>query len=88
MLVTVAPAAGSTDGGTRVTLTGSGFATAPGATVIDFGRFAASRVRCRSHTVCTVRTPAHLRGRVRVAVSVNGLSAAPRATDQFNYAPA
>jgi Putative Ig domain/IPT/TIG domain/Galactose oxidase, central domain len=84
-LSALTPQRGATAGGTLVTIHGSGFATAPGATVIDFGRLSALRVRCRSHTTCTVRTPAHAPGSVRVTITVRGLITTPTPADRFIY---
>jgi hypothetical protein len=64
---------GSRRGGARVTITGTGFATAPGATAVSFGAMHALRVRCRSEVRCKVRTPPGRPGIVAVTVTVNGL---------------
>lgn len=64
---------GSRRGGARVTITGTGFATAPGATAVSFGAINALRVRCRSSVRCKVRTPPGRPGIVAVTVTVHGL---------------
>ena len=79
------PARGRATGAMRVTITGAGFATARNATVIAFGRLRALKVRCRSATVCTVRTPAHARGAVNVTVTVRGLISARGRRNRFSY---
>jgi putative Ig domain-containing protein/IPT/TIG domain-containing protein len=83
----VTPARGRNHGGLRVTLTGTGFATARGQTIVRFGRLTASRVHCRSHTICTARAPAHRNGPVDVTVTVAGLSSAMSSGDRFVYRP-
>ena len=81
----VSPAHGPRRGGTRVTVSGHGFATARGRTIIRFGRLTAPRVRCRSNTTCTARLPAHAKGRVTVTVIVDGLVSGARHDDEFTY---
>lgn len=84
-VTTIRPARGRGRGGTLVTITGTGFPTARGQTIVRFGRFTALRTRCRSHTTCTARAPAHASGRVTVTVTVTGLTSAPRSADSFTY---
>jgi sugar lactone lactonase YvrE len=79
------PAAGRSGHLTKVTIHGTGFATGRGATIIDFGRFSAIGVRCRSHTECTARAPAHARGAVEVTVTVDGLASGRRPGARFTY---
>ncbi|HEX3833146.1 MAG TPA: putative Ig domain-containing protein [Solirubrobacteraceae bacterium] len=86
-VTTIGPARGRDRGGTLVTITGTGFASARGQTIVRFGRFTALRTRCRSHTTCTARAPAHASGRVTVTVTVTGLTSAPRSADSFTYTP-
>jgi IPT/TIG domain len=81
----VTPARGHSRGGASITLAGTGFATAPGQTTVRFGRLTAPHVRCPSHTACTVRAPAHDRGRVTVTVTVAGLISAARPAIRFTY---
>jgi sugar lactone lactonase YvrE len=84
-VLALTPSRGASVGGTRVTIVGSGFATASSSTTIDFGRLTALKTRCRSHTVCTARTPAHVRGRVGVTAIVAGLGSAPAPGAHFIY---
>jgi hypothetical protein len=81
----ITPARGHSRGGTPVTLAGTGFATARGRTIVRFGRLTAPGVRCRSHTTCTVRAPAHENGRVTVTVTVAGLTSATGPATRFTY---
>ena len=84
-LTAITPARGRTAGGTKVTITGTGFATGSSSTMIDFGRYSAPRVHCRSHKVCSAFAPAHRKGSVRVTVTVDGLSSPPPPGDRFTY---
>jgi sugar lactone lactonase YvrE len=84
-ITSVSPAHGPRRGGTPVTITGTGFATAPRGTIIRFGRLTALRIRCRTHTTCTARAPAHRPGRVEVTVTAAGLRTATRPPDRFRY---
>jgi hypothetical protein len=79
------PARGHSRGGTQVTFTGTGFATTRRETIVRFGRLTAPRVRCRSHTTCTARAPAHDDGQVTVTVTVAGLTSATRPAVRFTY---
>jgi hypothetical protein len=76
---------GSHGGGRTVTISGTGFATSRGSTIISFGRIHALRIRCRSSTRCTARTPPGRRGVVPVTVSVAGLVSrhSPRASYRY-----
>lgn len=63
----LSPTAGPVAGGTVVTLSGSGFDPAPGATGVRFGGAAATNVTCTSTTQCTATSPA---GSSTVSVTV------------------
>lgn len=58
-VTSVTPDAGPRAGGTRLTITGSGFSTIPGATAFRFGARGglAARVSCASSTDCTATSP-------------------------------
>lgn len=81
----VSPASGSTAGGTSLTVTGTGFVTAAGGTLIQLGATAASSVSCASSTTCTATTPAGPAGPVDVRVTANGLQSAITSADVFTY---
>jgi uncharacterized protein with beta-barrel porin domain len=68
----IAPATGSTAGGTAATITGTGF---NGATAVTFGGTAATSFTVVSDTSITATTPAHAAGAVAVAMTTPGGSA-------------
>jgi subtilisin family serine protease len=80
----LSPNTGPTAGGTSVTVTGTGFATATGATSVRFGTNAATGVSCASATTCSATSPAGS-GTVDVTVTVAGLTSPTSAADQFTY---
>ncbi|MGH9921002.1 MAG: IPT/TIG domain-containing protein, partial [Nitrososphaerales archaeon] len=79
------PTSGPVAGGSVVTITGTNFATASGATNIDFGSSASSTVSCSSTTSCTATSPAGT-GTVDVTVTTAGGTATSPV--QFTYVPA
>jgi len=82
----VSPAAGTTLGGTSVTITGTGFALGSSATSFKFGTVRAKLVSCTTSTTCVVTAPAHAAGTVDVIAIANkaaGVINAP--ADQFTY---
>jgi hypothetical protein len=81
----VSPSAGSTKGGTSVTLTGAGFGVGTGATTIKFGTAKATSVNCVSETTCTAVSPAHAAGTVDVKATVSGVASPKAPGDRFTY---
>jgi len=82
----VAPGAGTTLGGTSVTVSGTGFALGSGATTFKFGATKAKSVNCTSSTTCQVTAPAHAAGTVDVVATANKAAGAINApADQFTY---
>jgi len=79
-IATVAPASGSTLGGTVVTITGTNLA---GASTVAFGGTAATSFTVDSATQVTATTPAHAAGAVNVAVTTPGGTATR--TGGFTY---
>ncbi|TMD38136.1 MAG: hypothetical protein E6I88_14615, partial [Chloroflexi bacterium] len=79
------PTGGAAVGGTLVTINGSNFSTAAGATQVSFGSANATGVSCTSTTTCTATSPAGS-GTVDVTVTVAGQVSAASAADQFTYA--
>ena len=81
-VASVSPAAGPTDGGTAVTITGTGFT---GATVVDFGPNAASGVAVNAAgTQITATSPAGT-GTVHVTVTGPGGTTTTSPADEFTY---
>jgi uncharacterized protein with beta-barrel porin domain/carbon monoxide dehydrogenase subunit G len=80
-LTAVAPATGTTAGGTSVTLTGTNLT---GATAVRFDGTAATGYTVNSATSITATTPAHAAGIVNVSVTTPGGSAT--LTNSYTYA--
>jgi large repetitive protein len=78
----VSPAAGPLAGGTSVTITGTGLS---GATLVDFGSVAATKVVVVSPTQITATSPAEAAGTVDVTVTTAGGVSATSTADQFAY---
>jgi len=81
----VVPASGPATGATSVTIVGTNFGTAPGATSITFGANSATNVSCTA-TQCTATTPPGA-GTVDVVVAVNTLPSTKNASSRFSYVP-
>jgi len=64
---------------------GSGFATAPGATLVKFGTAKAAKVECPTSSLCIVTTPILGKGSVAVTVTVNKVTSAKVAADVFKF---
>ena len=91
------PSSGPTAGGTVVTITGTDFSIAAGATTVNFipgGASAgpsnvATAVSCASTSSCTATSPAGTAGQVDVHVTVGGVQSPNTPADNFTYvAPA
>ena len=78
----VSPAKGTHAGGTKVTITGSGFIA--GASV-HFGSAAGHGVKVVSSTKITVRTPAHRKATVDVTVTTSGGKSATKKADHYTF---
>ncbi|HYM55482.1 MAG TPA: IPT/TIG domain-containing protein, partial [Solirubrobacteraceae bacterium] len=81
----VSPNGGSTAGGAKVTVTGSGFALGTAATSFTFGKARAATVDCTSSTTCEVVAPAHAAGTVDVTAKVGKLKSPSGPSDLFTY---
>ncbi len=78
----VAPASGSTAGGTSVTITGAGFS---GGVDVTFGGVDATNVVVKSDTSLTATSPAHAAGVVNVRVAGPTGRSAVVTADHFTY---
>ena len=78
----ISPTSGPTAGGTRVTVTGTGFT---GATAVKFGPGAGTGLTVNSSTKITITSPAHAAGVVNVTVTSLGGTSALVAGDKFTY---
>jgi hypothetical protein len=78
----ISPTKGTHVGGTKVTITGTGFIT--GATV-HFGKAAGTNVTIVSRTKITVKTPQHAKGTVDVTVTTSGGTSANHSADHFTF---
>jgi YVTN family beta-propeller protein len=81
----ISPSTGSMDGGTTVTITGTGLT---GATEANFGPGnPGTNLSCASDTSCTVTSPPGTTGTVDVQVTTPGGTSATSSADQYTYAP-
>ena len=85
IVTAIRPSRGPRRGMTTATITGSGFATAPGATIISFGRLRALDVHCPSHTRCIAHAPPHAAGSVNITATVHGLISDRTRTNRYIY---
>jgi len=81
----VSPTSGSTDGGTHVSITGSGFT---GATSVMFGSVAATDCLVLGDTSIGCTSPAGSAGEVDVTVTTPAGTSATSSADQFTYTEA
>jgi hypothetical protein len=79
----LAPAEGSTAGGTTVKITGTNLAHA---SAVAFGAGAAE-IKADSATEITVKSPLHAEGKVNVTVTTPGGTSAIVPADEFTYTP-
>jgi hypothetical protein len=78
----ISPAQGSENGGTSVTLTGTGFT---GATAVKFGATNGTSLNVVSNTSITVTSPVHAVGPVDVTVVTPAGTSATAAADTFTF---
>ncbi len=79
----ISPSTGSTNGGTSVTVTGTGLTAA---TAVDFGSTPATGVTVKNDTTIIATSPAGAAGVVDVTVTTAGGTSAKSSADQFTYA--
>jgi hypothetical protein len=84
-ITAIVPSRGSTSGGVKVTVTGTGFALG-GATSFKFGHGLALEVNCSSLTVCTMIVPAaKKKGAVFLSGKSGGKTSKKAPAEQFDY---
>jgi heme/copper-type cytochrome/quinol oxidase subunit 2 len=81
-ITSISPNIGVPAGGTSVTITGTGFGSAAGASV-TFGGVAGTSLTVVDPVTLTVKTPAHAVGAVNVVINMNGTATL---TNGFTYA--
>ena len=79
----ISPAAGTTNGGDVVTITGTGFVV--GSTTVAFGAGAGTSVSCTSTTSCSATSPAGSAGVVDLTVTTAGGTSTISSADHFTY---
>jgi len=81
----ISPKSGSTAGGTKVTITGSGFLPIAGADMAEVGTKLVAAT-CTSTTKCTITTPKHAAGTVDIRVTAEDFAlSAVSSADKFTY---
>ena len=87
VITDVSPESGPIAGGTKVTITGIGFAPGEGLTTFKFKREPATFVECPSTTECTMIAPPDTKAQtVKVKATANGRSSSAKdAGDEYTY---
>ena len=80
----ISPTTGGTNGGTSVTITGTGLTAA---TAVSFGTTSSTSISVKSDTSVVAVSPAEAAGTVDITVTTAGGTSAKSAADQFTYAP-
>jgi IPT/TIG domain len=81
----ITPSDGLDTGGTKVTVTGSGFST--GSTTVAFGAKAAQSVTVISDAELTATAPAEAIGTIDIRVTTPGGTSAASSADQYTFTP-
>ena len=87
IITAISPESGPTAGGTKVTITGSGFAPGEGLTTFKFKKAPAAFVECPSTTECTMIAPPDEKEQtVKVKATANGRSSSAKDVgDEYAY---
>jgi len=83
-VMSVSPASGPVAGGTKLVVSGSGFAIGANATTFKFGLVAATSVQCSTTASCAVVAPARKAGAVDIRATVAGKTS-PQAAPGDSY---
>jgi hypothetical protein len=81
----ITPSDGLDTGGTKVTVTGSGFST--GSTTVAFGAKAAQAVTVISNTELTATAPAESIGTIDISVTTPGGTSTASSADRYTFTP-
>jgi subtilase family serine protease len=81
----ISPTSGSTAGGTKVTVTGTGFLPIAGADMAEVGTTYVA-ANCTSTSKCTIVTPAHAAGKVDIRITAEDFALSPvTSKDKYTY---
>jgi subtilase family serine protease len=84
-ITSISPTSGSTSGGTKVTVKGSGFMPVSGADMAEIGTTLIAAT-CSSTTKCTFKTPSHAAGTVSIRMIAEDYATTPTTSkDKFKY---
>lgn len=83
----ISPGSGSNDGGTIVSISGSGFTSALTGASVTFGGVAATELTVHDAATLTVKLPPHANGNVDVAVTMGGHTVTALAAFTYEEAP-
>jgi hypothetical protein len=84
----ISPGSGSNDGGTIVSISGSGFTSALAGASVKFGGVPATELTVLDAATLTVKLPPHANGNVDVAVTMGGQTITALAAFTYEEAPA
>jgi subtilase family serine protease len=84
-ITSISPTSGTTAGGTKVTVNGSGFMPISGADMAEIGT-KLIKATCTSTTKCTFKTPKHAAGTVNIRMIAEDYATTPvTSKDKFKY---
>jgi IPT/TIG domain len=83
----ISPGSGSNDGGTIVSISGSGFTSALAGASVTFGGVPATELTVHDAATLTVKLPPHANGNVDVAVTMGGHTVTALAAFTYEEAP-
>ncbi len=86
-VASVSPASGSNQGGSLVSISGTGFTSALAGASVTFGGVAGTSLAVLDAATLTVKVPAHANGTVDVAVTMGGQTVTARSAFTFEDTP-